>query len=59
MLQRQRQQYQIFVINQDDNNTFNRAMLLNVGYREAEKMDSWDCFIFHDVDLIPEDDRNS
>ncbi len=38
--------------------TFNRAKLLNVGYLEALKDYSWDCFIFHDVDLVPENDRN-
>ena len=38
--------------------TFNRGMLLNIGAVEA--LGLWDvqCFIFHDVDLIPEDDRN-
>jgi len=39
-------------------NPFNRAMLMNVGFIEALKLYSYDCFIFHDVDLIPEDDRN-
>ena len=33
-------------------------MLMNVGFREAMKDFHWDCFIFHDVDLLPEDDRN-
>lgn len=38
--------------------TFNRAKLLNVGYLEALKDYSWECFIFHDVDLVPENDHN-
>ena len=37
---------------------FNRAMILNVGFTEATKMDKFDCFIFHDVDHIPENNRN-
>jgi len=37
---------------------FNRAMLMNIGAAEALRQDAFQCFIFHDVDLIPEDDRN-
>lgn len=37
---------------------FNRAMLFNVGFQEAMKDLDWDCLIFHDVDHIPESDRN-
>ncbi|WKX91042.1 hypothetical protein Q1695_009684 [Nippostrongylus brasiliensis] len=34
------------------------AILMNVGFAEAMKLYPWECFIFHDVDLLPEDDRN-
>ncbi|CAL8267514.1 unnamed protein product [Merluccius merluccius] len=57
-LQRQQLHYAIYVIQQAGDATFNRAKLLNVGYLEALKDHDWDCFIFHDVDLVPENDRN-
>ncbi|KAG8450084.1 hypothetical protein GDO86_002635 [Hymenochirus boettgeri] len=57
-LQRQQLHYAIFVVNQAGNSTFNRAKLLNIGVREALKLDDWDCFILHDVDLVPENDHN-
>ncbi|KAL1123539.1 hypothetical protein AAG570_002616 [Ranatra chinensis] len=57
-LQRQQLDYGIFVIEQAGNGDFNRAMLMNVGFVEALGMRDFDCFIFHDVDLLPEDDRN-
>lgn len=37
---------------------FNRAMLFNVGYKEAMKDLDWDCLVFHDVDHLMENDRN-
>ena len=33
-------------------------MLLNIGFKEALRFNSYKCFIFHDVDLMPENDRN-
>ncbi|VDK43914.1 unnamed protein product [Anisakis simplex] len=58
LLMKQQLDYAIFVVEQVSNETFNRAKLMNVGYNEAIKLHNWQCFIFHDVDLIPEDDRN-
>lgn len=49
--------FRVFVIEQDDNNTFNRGKLMNVGYIESLKYFPYSCFVFHDVDLLPEDDR--
>nr|XP_020639494.1 beta-1,4-galactosyltransferase 4 [Pogona vitticeps]XP_020639495.1 beta-1,4-galactosyltransferase 4 [Pogona vitticeps]XP_020639497.1 beta-1,4-galactosyltransferase 4 [Pogona vitticeps] len=57
-LQRQQLDYGIYVIHQAGNAKFNRAKLLNVGYLEALKEEDWNCFIFHDVDLVPENDFN-
>ena len=31
---------------------------MNVGHLEAKEASNWDCYVFHDVDLLPEDDRN-
>lgn len=59
LLQRQQLSYGIYVIHQAGNYTFNRAKLMNVGFREAMREEDWDCLFFHDVDLIPEDDRNT
>ena len=57
-LVRQQIAYGIFVIEPLANVTFNRGLLLNIGFAQAINMSAptsrWDCFIFHDVDLIPE-----
>ncbi|XP_068736891.1 beta-1,4-galactosyltransferase 4-like [Montipora capricornis] len=50
--------YRIFVIEQADNERFNRGMLMNVGFTEARKVENFSCIVFHDVDLLPEDARN-
>lgn len=57
-LMKQNIEYRIFIIEQTNGKPFNRAALMNIGYLEALKLFSWDCFIFHDVDLLPLDDRN-
>ncbi|XP_025016574.1 beta-1,4-N-acetylgalactosaminyltransferase bre-4 isoform X2 [Tetranychus urticae] len=58
MLQRQQIDYCIYIIEQMKDTMFNRAKLFNIGFMEASKQKDYDCFIFHDVDLVPEDDRN-
>lgn len=58
ILQRQQLEYKIYVAEQFGNETFNKGVLMNAGVREALKEADYHCFIFHDVDLIPEDDRN-
>ena len=57
IFQRQLLDYRIFVIEQTPKEEFNRGTLMNIGYEEALKIDNFDCFVFHDVDLVPEDDR--
>ena len=54
-LQFQRQAFTIFVVEQTPGVAFNRAALFNAALREIEKRDAtYDCFIVHDVDSIPE-----
>ena len=43
---------------QNGSSVFNRAMLMNIGYAEAMKIHDYQCFAFHDIDLIPENDKN-
>lgn len=60
ILQRQLHDYRIFVVEPTTppNIRFNKGRIMNAAYLEALKVDKdIDCFIFHDVDLIPEDDR--
>ncbi|GBP88075.1 Beta-1,4-N-acetylgalactosaminyltransferase bre-4 [Eumeta japonica] len=39
---------------------FNRAKLMNVGFAESQRArrGGWQCFVFHDIDLLPLDGRN-
>lgn len=57
-LMKQQIDYGIFLVEQSSDGSFNRAKLMNVGFVEALKLYEWDCFVFHDVDLLPMDDRN-
>jgi len=57
LLKRQQLHYRIFVIEQIDNSTFNQGKLMNVGFNISDEFFPYNCFVFHDVDLIPEDDR--
>ena len=57
ILQRRLYDFRIFVIEQGDKDAYNKGKLINVGFQEALKISDYDCFVFHDVDLIPEDDR--
>ncbi len=42
----------IYIIEQEEGKQFNRAKLLNIGFLEAAK--DHDYFVFHDVDMLPE-----
>ena len=47
-----------FFRQQAGNDKFNRGKLMNVGFLEALRFGHFDCLIFQDVDLLPEDNRN-
>ncbi len=57
---KQQLDYGIFLVEPVDTIQFNRGLLMNIGYLESLKLSNnkWECFIFHDVDLLPEDERN-
>jgi len=44
--------FEIIIVNQADGKGFNRAKLLNVGFKETENCDY---HVFHDVDMLPTD----
>lgn len=51
--------YGIYLIEPVKDLKFNRALLLNIGFIESLKdFSEWDCFIFHDVDMLPENVQN-
>ena len=56
--QKQQLDFKIYVIEQSENTTFNRAKLFNVGYDIAKNdpILNYDCYTFHDVDLFPENE---
>ena len=58
-LQRQKLEYAIYVVDQQGNTPFNRAMLMNIGFLEAMLDLNWRCFAFHDIDHLPVDDALS
>ncbi|XP_038070108.1 beta-1,4-galactosyltransferase 6-like [Patiria miniata] len=57
-LQKQQLEFAIYIVNQESDISFNRGMLLNVGFLEALNFSHWDCFVFHDVDHLPQSEFN-
>lgn len=58
-LQAQQLDYGIFVIEQSEKHEFNRGKLFNIGFLEASKEPDFCCFIFHDVDILPESPQHT
>jgi beta-1,4-galactosyltransferase 3 len=50
--------YAIYVVEPVEGVRFNKGVLMNVGFLKAFKDEQWDCVIFHDVDLLPENEKN-
>ncbi|XP_061195040.1 beta-1,4-galactosyltransferase 1-like [Saccostrea echinata] len=57
-LTRQDLEYKIYIIDLNERILINRSPLLNVRFLEASKDEDYDCYFFHDVDLLPENDYN-
>jgi hypothetical protein len=58
-LQKQQLEYGIYLVEPQSGLTFNRGFLMNIGFVESLKdYEKWECHVFHDVDLLPEDERN-
>lgn len=54
--------FSVFVVEQFGNDTFNKGRVMNSGFNYASSVRdnvnaSFDCFIFHDVDLLVENDN--
>ncbi|CAL4073763.1 unnamed protein product [Meganyctiphanes norvegica] len=58
ILQRQQLNYTLFFIQQKDDEALNHGKLHNVGYLLTKSTGPWDCWIFHDMNLLPLDDRH-
>jgi len=54
----QKLSFTIFVAEQEGNGTFNKGQLMNTAYKWAIKQNMFDCFVFHDVDMIAEETQN-
>ncbi|XP_067676419.1 beta-1,4-N-acetylgalactosaminyltransferase bre-4-like [Haliotis asinina] len=59
VLQKQQAEYAIFVVEQETGTPFNRGLIKNIGYVEASALCHFDCFTFHDVDLVTESEKNT
>nr|XP_039268044.1 beta-1,4-galactosyltransferase 4-like [Styela clava] len=55
--QRQEIDYTVYTLTQAGDGLFNRAKLMNTGVAEAKKDGDFDCYVFHDVDILAENDK--
>ncbi|XP_022090209.1 beta-1,4-galactosyltransferase 6-like isoform X2 [Acanthaster planci] len=52
-LKKQLLEFGIYIIEQNNNEPFNKAFLMNVGFLESLRFQDWDCVVHHDVDHVP------
>ena len=62
LIRQGRVNYGIYLVEPAPSLPFNRALLLNIGFKEALQDEpaaaAYECFIFHDVDMVPENEKN-
>ncbi|XP_013421591.1 uncharacterized protein LOC106181686 [Lingula anatina] len=58
ILRRQLVDYRVVVVEQYGNGTFNKGLIMNAAYREMRQRMDFDCVIFHDIDMLLENDNN-
>lgn len=58
ILQKQELSYRIFVVEQIGDTMFNKGAIYNIGFLDTLNIGDFDCYIFHDVDLLTENERN-
>ncbi|XP_041472844.1 beta-1,4-galactosyltransferase 5-like [Lytechinus variegatus] len=58
LLKRQKLEFSIFIAEQRNDERFNRAMLMNVGFVEALNFTNYDCVVFHDIDHLAVNVKN-
>ncbi|XP_041472714.1 beta-1,4-galactosyltransferase 5-like isoform X1 [Lytechinus variegatus] len=57
-MKKQQLEFSIFVAEQNNDLLFNKAMMMNIGFVEAQEFNDFDCVIFHDVDHLALNVRN-
>ncbi|XP_077966634.1 beta-1,4-galactosyltransferase 2-like [Styela clava] len=55
--QGQQLDYTVYVMWQSGEHLFNKAKIMNAGFLEASKDRKYDCYVFHDVDMLLENDE--
>lgn len=58
IFRRQMLDYRIFVVEQTGNAPFNKGAIYNIGFKQSLAYGNFTCCIFHDIDLLCENDKN-